>query len=82
MPALFCYGVKDKFIDPKHTHRIASTYGGECTVLEMEGDHNTPRPFGFYEEFYKFMAEKVSFFSLERARIELSVSSRFLHAEG
>lgn len=43
IPALFCTGEQDTFIDPHHCEALHEAYAGEKKLVRFEGDHNSTR---------------------------------------
>ena len=44
IPAFFIAGKQDTFIAPKHARLLYEAYAGDKNLIEVEGDHNSPRP--------------------------------------
>jgi len=49
IPALFAHATGDNFIDPSHSKTISDKYGGDCNLINFEGDHISHRPVFFYD---------------------------------
>lgn len=63
IPILFCHGVNDNFIYPKHTERLFDSYAGEKDRILIEGDHNSIRP--------KYFLDSVSIFFYNALQCDL-----------
>jgi cephalosporin-C deacetylase-like acetyl esterase len=44
IPALFCHGLNDTFVNVHHCQDLYDVYAGEKNVTYVEGDHNSVRP--------------------------------------
>ena len=44
IPALFCHGLNDTFVNVHHCRDLYDVYAGEKNVSYVEGDHNSIRP--------------------------------------
>ena len=44
IPALFCHGLDDSFVNIHHCKDLYEVYAGDKNVTYVEGDHNTNRP--------------------------------------
>lgn len=44
IPALFCAGREDTFINPRHTQVLYEKYAGDKNLIMVDGDHNSMRP--------------------------------------
>ena len=44
IPALFCHGKNDTFVNVHHCKDLAEVYAGDKNVIYVEGNHNSPRP--------------------------------------
>ena len=44
VPAFFCHGKDDTFVNVHHCNDLFAIYPGEKNILLIEGDHNTLRP--------------------------------------
>lgn len=55
IPAVFVCGINDNFVSPNHSRRIYERYGGDKNLVEVEGDHNTPRPRYLYDSIAIFL---------------------------
>eukprot|EP00358_Blepharisma_japonicum_P002893 CAMPEP_0202948700 /NCGR_PEP_ID=MMETSP1395-20130829/14295_1 /ASSEMBLY_ACC=CAM_ASM_000871 /TAXON_ID=5961 /ORGANISM="Blepharisma japonicum, Strain Stock R1072" /LENGTH=206 /DNA_ID=CAMNT_0049651013 /DNA_START=446 /DNA_END=1066 /DNA_ORIENTATION=+ len=44
IPALFCAGKDDTFINPRHTQILYEKYAGDKNLIMVDGDHNSMRP--------------------------------------
>ena len=44
IPALFCHGLNDSFVNVHHCKDLFEVYAGEKNVTYVEGDHNSQRP--------------------------------------
>lgn len=44
IPALFIAAKQDEFISPDHTKALYNAYAGDKNLIQVEGDHNSPRP--------------------------------------
>ena len=44
IPALFCHGLNDTFVNVHHCQDLYDVYAGEKNVTYVEGDHNSIRP--------------------------------------
>ncbi len=55
IPAVFVCGINDNFVSPNHSRKIYEKYGGDKNLVEVEGDHNTPRPKYLYDSIAIFL---------------------------
>ena len=44
IPALFCHGLNDTFVNVHHCKDLYEVYAGDKNVTYVEGDHNSNRP--------------------------------------
>ena len=44
IPALFCHGLDDSFINNHHCNDLFKIYGGQKEIVLFEGEHNDKRP--------------------------------------
>ena len=44
IPALFCHGLDDSFVNVHHCQDLYDVYAGDKNVTYVEGDHNSGRP--------------------------------------
>ena len=44
IPALFCHGLDDTFVNVHHCKDLYEVYAGDKNVTYVEGDHNSGRP--------------------------------------
>ena len=44
IPALFCHGLNDTFVNVHHCKDLYEVYAGEKNVTYVDGDHNSQRP--------------------------------------
>ena len=44
IPALFCHGLNDTFVNVHHCKDLYEVYEGDKRIIYVEGDHNTARP--------------------------------------
>ena len=44
IPALFCHGLNDTFVNVHHCKDLYNVYAGDKNVTYVEGDHNSMRP--------------------------------------
>ena len=44
IPALFCHGKNDTFVNVHHCKDLAEVYAGDKNVIYVDGNHNSPRP--------------------------------------
>ena len=44
IPALFCHGLNDTFVNVHHCKDLFEVYAGDKNVTYVEGDHNSGRP--------------------------------------
>ena len=44
VPAMFVVGTDDDFVPPHHAKALHAAYAGDANMVEVSGDHNTPRP--------------------------------------
>ena len=44
IPALFCHGLNDSFVNVHHCKDLYDVYAGDKNVTYVEGDHNSMRP--------------------------------------
>ena len=44
IPALFCHGLQDTFVNVHHCRDLFEVYAGEKNVTYVDGDHNSVRP--------------------------------------
>eukprot|EP01029_Cantina_marsupialis_P032289 TRINITY_DN9716_c0_g3_i1.p1 TRINITY_DN9716_c0_g3~~TRINITY_DN9716_c0_g3_i1.p1 ORF type:complete len:615 (-),score=174.93 TRINITY_DN9716_c0_g3_i1:118-1962(-) len=57
IPALFAAAKDDNFINPHHSKDLNDTYAGDSELIEIEGDHNTPRPRRFLKQSANFFLD-------------------------
>lgn len=55
IPALFAAADDDDFIYPYHSRVLEEAYGGESTLLSLEGDHNSERGVEFANDVRRFL---------------------------
>jgi hypothetical protein len=44
IPALFCHGKEDSFVNQHHCKDLSDVYAGDKNVIYVEGNHNSARP--------------------------------------
>jgi pimeloyl-ACP methyl ester carboxylesterase len=64
IPAVFVCGISDSFVSPNHSRKIYEKYGGDKNLVEVEGDHNTPRPKYLYDSIAIFLQSVLQVFVL------------------
>jgi len=57
IPALFAHAKGDEFILPHHSVDIHAKYAGDKNIIQVDGDHNTPRPSFFLDSAGIFLSQ-------------------------
>lgn len=55
VPALFVHGRSDQFIRKAHSENLHERYGGDKSLVIVNGDHNTPRPRSMFDAAGRFL---------------------------
>lgn len=59
VPMIFLHGTQDKLISMRHTRRLLRAHAGEKELLQIPGDHNSPRGFDAVQYAASFMCRSL-----------------------
>ena len=65
IPALFCHGKNDSFVNQHHCKDLSDVYAGDKNVILVDGNHNSARP-----RYFKDSASIFFYNTLQLARIK------------
>merc|ERR1712190_398421 len=74
IPILFLHGLQDTLISMRHAQRLLRAHGGKKELLQVPGDHNSPRGFDAVQYAASFMCRQLgsSWVSRKLSDMELS----------
>lgn len=55
IPTFFGHGQSDDFVKPHHTEDIYERYAGDKQILLFDGDHNSARPYIWFNKAFLFL---------------------------
>ena len=56
---MMVHGTEDGLVPVEHSEKVRRGYGGKCTLVRVEGDHNSVRPAEWMRQAAGFLAKEL-----------------------